>query len=570
MKNVTRKKLGRLMALLAVWAACESAEWSRARADMPLVSNFAEPLRGATPIGNNPNPVDPPEGAGEPWYWATQSFQTDNQQYLLSSIEAMVGNASTTPAPIVVAELRAGTTSTIGALIATFADPGLAGAPVARAFLPDSSVTLDPNTVYWFVLGSQAPGDGTFAWQYAEGNGFAGPGAFHNFADSIDSGANWSMSFDNPYFLQVNVQPVGSIGWNVDALGDWTDAANWNPAQTPNANLDTAVFGSVITAPRTVVVDVSVTVKGAVFDNSNTYAIAGTGSVNLEANAGNAAISVAQGTHEFQARVNLASDTDVDVAAGATLEFNNRLDLGGKTLTKDGGGSLQINHDLNTGGGSIVVLGGSVGGGGAVAGDLANTSGTVAPGNSPGILTVNGDYSQGAAGALAVQLAGDTLGTGYDQLKVLGAATLDGTLAASLLDGFAPSLGDSFTVLTFATKTGDFSDFTGSDVGGHLELRRSFTATGLVLKARPAIDGDINLDGIVNIFDINAVSSNWSTVGPQGDANGDGIVNIFDINLISSNWGATGGVATAVPEPSSLALAGIAVAGMLACRRRRC
>jgi len=47
---------------------------------------------------------------------------------------------------------------------------------------------------------------------------------------------------------------------------------------------------------------------------------------------------------------------------------------------------------------------------------------------------------------------------------------------------------------------------------------------------------DVNMDGVVNIFDINLVSSNWNGPGPAGDANKDGIVNIFDINLISANW----------------------------------
>jgi PEP-CTERM motif len=94
--------------------------------------------------------------------------------------------------------------------------------------------------------------------------------------------------------------------------------------------------------------------------------------------------------------------------------------------------------------------------------------------------------------------------------------------------------------------------------------------------------GDANADGVVNIFDINLVSSNWNTGGPTGDVNGDQIVNIFDINLISSHWGETGtgelqygrttlsGVsiefvsadnATAVPEPGSLVLATLAALG---------
>ena len=79
---------------------------------------------------------------------------------------------------------------------------------------------------------------------------------------------------------------------------------------------------------------------------------------------------------------------------------------------------------------------------------------------------------------------------------------------------------------------------------------------------------DINLDGAVNIFDINLVSSRWGEAGPQGDANGDGVVNIFDINLISSNWGA-GGV-TAVPEPAAWLLTLLAALGLVVKFRRGC
>ena len=81
--------------------------------------------------------------------------------------------------------------------------------------------------------------------------------------------------------------------------------------------------------------------------------------------------------------------------------------------------------------------------------------------------------------------------------------------------------------------------------------------------------GDINLDGTVNIFDINAVSSNWNTAGPQGDANGDGTVNIFDVNVISSNWGAIDSGAIPVPEPSNVGLAIVAALGCFAMLRNR-
>lgn len=78
-----------------------------------------------------------------------------------------------------------------------------------------------------------------------------------------------------------------------------------------------------------------------------------------------------------------------------------------------------------------------------------------------------------------------------------------------------------------------------------------------------SIPGDVNFDGVVNIFDVNFVSTHWGESGPKGDANGDGVVDIFDVNLISANWTAEHGSA-AVPEPSTVALALIAVTGWLA------
>ena len=170
--------------------------------------------------------------------------------------------------------------------------------------------------------------------------------------------------------------------------------------------------------------------------------------------------------------------------------------------------------------------------------DNVNFTGTFSPGLSPTILSV-GNIPSSPTITLLLELGGTTPGSGYDQIQSSGALALTAcALQVMLINGFTPALGDQFAVLSFASRTGDFTSYAGLMLGGHIKLRPTFTPTGLLLTARPAIDGDINLDGTVNIFDINSVSSNWSTAGPQGDANGDGIVNIFDINLISSNWGA--------------------------------
>ena len=88
--------------------------------------------------------------------------------------------------------------------------------------------------------------------------------------------------------------------------------------------------------------------------------------------------------------------------------------------------------------------------------------------------------------------------------------------------------------------------------------------------------GDANGDGKVDINDLTIVLTNndktamaWS----QGDFIGNGTVDINDLTIVLANFGTTYGRRgiTAVPEPSSVLLIGVAVLGLVACacRRRR-
>ena len=230
-------------------------------------------------------------------------------------------------------------------------------------------------------------------------------------------------------------------------------------------------------------------------------------------------------------------DNDLHVADGMTLTLDDRL---------------------------AAEYGGMLSGLGTVDGLVENRHGEIHPTRSTaGGLHVDGDFTQQSDGALLIDI-GST--SSYGRLLVTGQATLGGTLVVELQNGFVPGLGDHFDVLTFASRMGDFSDYLGLGLGGHLSLRPNLASTSLSLVARPTVDGDINLDGTVDIFDINDVSSHWGTAGPQGDANGDGTVDIFDVNLISSNWGASGAVA--VPEPGTIGQMIVAL-GLLSCMWRR-
>jgi hypothetical protein len=256
------------------------------------------------------------------------------------------------------------------------------------------------------------------------------------------------------------VSIVPTLEWNVDGLGDWNAATNWKPVigmgTTPNSNIERVVFGSAITSPHTVTTDAAAAVKGITFDNSNTYVIAGAGSVTLSSDNNSSTVNVLQGDHQFQAVVNLSNATDVDVAASSSLAFNNVLDLAGNTLTKMGTGTMRINNDLITGGGTVVVAAGVLSGGGTVGGDVTNNGGTLSPGNSPGILEITGDYAQNADGGLLVEIGGTDPGSEFDVLEVAGTASLAGELAVVLLEGYRPAMGDRFDILEFGSLSGTF------------------------------------------------------------------------------------------------------------------
>ena len=139
----------------------------------------------------------------------------------------------------------------------------------------------------------------------------------------------------------------------------------------------------------------------------------------------------------------------VDIVAG-NLNFLKGMDNGENAIINLGDGTLDPGDEL------ILESGDSLIGSGTLAANLVN-AGTVSPGNSAGIITVQGDYTQQSTGVLDIQLGGTTAGTQYDQLTVTGTATMAGTLKVSLIDGFIPQVGDSFTILPYGMRSGGFS-----------------------------------------------------------------------------------------------------------------
>jgi hypothetical protein len=161
--------------------------------------------------------------------------------------------------------------------------------------------------------------------------------------------------------------------------------------------------------------------------------------------------------HTITVNANLSTDQTV-VQAGGSLVINS-----GQTLTLNDGpeddlynfGTTTVNGNLANNG--TVAGTGTFKGSGTITTASFINKGSIAPGNSTSMLTITGNYVQAATGTLTIELGGATAGTQYDRLNVSGTATLNGTLNVSFINGFTPTIGQSFTILDAAFLSGTFT-----------------------------------------------------------------------------------------------------------------
>ena len=87
-----------------------------------------------------------------------------------------------------------------------------------------------------------------------------------------------------------------------------------------------AVFGGVITAPRTVTVDIPVSVGQIFFNNANAYTIAGSNTISLDAMSGVAQINVTSGSHTISAPVHVGRQHGVGRVLARPATSRSRAD----------------------------------------------------------------------------------------------------------------------------------------------------------------------------------------------------------------------------------------------------
>jgi Domain of unknown function DUF11 len=156
----------------------------------------------------------------------------------------------------------------------------------------------------------------------------------------------------------------------------------------------------------------------------------------------------------------------------------------------------------------------------------ASFDGTLSPGFSPGILTIDGSLDLGTNTRIAIEVGGETPGTDLDRLDLTGALGAGGELDVVLIERFHPVAGQRFQVTTFDSIGGWFDTTTlpplmhllgwNVDVGDHeigLEVICQGTQVGIELAAdRDPVSVDHELIYLARVRNHSAVTATDVTV----------------------------------------------------------
>ena len=232
---------------------------------------------------------------------------------------------------------------------------------------------------------------------------------------SLTAGLGWNTSLlATTGVVSVMSTGPGSATWNLPGSGSWSNAlaSNWNPA-VPNASGAVATFGTAITAPATLSVDNAKTVGRMVFNNANSYTIAGgvADVITLADGAGTPEISVTLGSHTISAPVVLGQNANVSAGVGTTLTISGGINGGSNSLTKTGAGTVNLDGPQ-----SYAALNATAG----------TTTVDGAVGSATSAVSVTGAGTTLKFGTVSQTLSSLTIGAGSTVIFTSGAASFTG------------------------------------------------------------------------------------------------------------------------------------------------
>ena len=190
-------------------------------------------------------------------------------------------------------------------------------------------------------------------------------------------------------------------------------------------------------------------------------------------NMGGGSLVLTEGTNDVYGKV--INTGTISVTGGATTIFYEDVVQNG-TLRVSKAGTLT----------STAIFLGALSGSGAISGGgNLFLEGDLRPGNSPGLLSIDASVGLSNTTNTIMEIGGLNGGTEYDQLVVTGGLTADGGLILQLVDGFTPSAGDRFDILTFGSLSGAFSTIVLPALADGLLWQQSTSPTSMAFAVVP-------------------------------------------------------------------------------------
>lgn len=329
----------------------------------------------------------------------------------------------------------------------------------------------------------------------------------------------------------------GTLGTNPNTTVGTSGTVQLGDASTLAANNLALLVNGAYTVARNVTVNNQNSTGTSTVGGSNTSGTATySGQLTLNRTANATQLSAAAGgTVAFSGLITeSAAGSAVSITGGGTVIFSNPTGntYTGVTTVNAGATLLAMNTSGSATGTNTVNVnaGGTLGGTGQITGAVNVAGGSVSPGSSPGILTLNSLVADSATN-FVFELGGHTPGNGagfYDQLVVLNNFNISGALTVNTFGGFNPEiLGGAFFIVARGSGTGTFNGLNEGDT--------------------------VSIDGGTYFATITYLA-NWT-----GDQNTSTLTGGNDVALL----------VTAIPEPGTMLLFGAGLAGSLGAYRLR-
>ncbi len=127
--------------------------------------------------------------------------------------------------------------------------------------------------------------------------------------------------------------------------------------------------------------------------------------------------------------------------------------------------------------------------------------GTVEPGNDIGILQFNGYYSQTQGASLKIEIGGFAAGTERDSVSVVGSAVLSSELNIEFINNFVPTDGDVFSIMSYTSRSGEFSQvILSNNVNGYIQYNSN--GAQLVIGDPNSVEGESEFNNLPDTFQL--------------------------------------------------------------------